>query len=34
MCQEQNIPLRVFDVHESGNLTKIIYGEDVGTLVK
>jgi uridylate kinase len=34
MCQEQNIPLRVFDVHKEGNLTKIIYGEDVGTLVK
>ncbi len=34
MCQEQNIPLRVFNVHESGNLTKIIYGENVGTLVK
>jgi uridylate kinase len=34
MCQEQKIPLRVFDVHKPGNLTKIIYGEDVGTLVK
>lgn len=34
MCQEQNMPLRVFDVHKPGNLTKIIYGEDVGTLVK
>ncbi|WP_438970485.1 UMP kinase [Methylophaga sp.] len=34
MCQEQKIPLRVFDVHESGNLTKIIYGENIGTLVK
>lgn len=34
MCQEQNIPLRVFDVHQEGNLTKIVYGEDVGTLVK
>lgn len=34
MCQEQHIPLRVFDVHKTGNLTKIIYGEDVGTLVK
>ena len=34
MCQEQNIPLRVFDVHKPGNLTKIIYGENVGTLVK
>ena len=34
MCQEQKIPLRVFDVHKEGNRTKIIYGEDVGTLVK
>lgn len=34
MCQEQHIPLRVFDVHKTGNLTKIVYGEDVGTLVK
>jgi uridylate kinase len=34
MCQEQNIPLRVFDVHKTGNLTKVIHGEDVGTLVK
>jgi uridylate kinase len=34
MCQEQGIPLRVFDVHQEGNLTKVIYGEDVGTLVK
>lgn len=34
MCQEQNMPLRVFDVHKSGNLTKLIYGEDIGTLVK
>ncbi len=34
MCQEQKIPLRVFDVHKEGNLTKIIHGEQVGTLVK
>jgi uridylate kinase len=34
MCQEQQMPLRVFDVHKAGNLTKILYGEDVGTLVK
>jgi len=34
MCQEQKMPLRVFDVHKIGNLTKIIYGEDIGTLVK
>ncbi len=34
MCQEQQMPLRIFDVHKAGNLTKIIYGEDIGTLVK
>ena len=34
MCQEQKMPLRIFDVHKIGNLTKIIYGEDIGTLVK
>lgn len=34
MCQEQKMPLRVFDVHQTGNLTKIVYGEAIGTLVK
>lgn len=34
MCQEQQMPLRVFDVHTPGNLTKIVYGHDVGTLVE
>lgn len=34
MCQEQQMPLRVFDVHTPGNLTKIVYGQDVGTLVE
>lgn len=34
MCQEQKMPLRIFDIHKQGNLAKIIYGEDIGTLVK
>jgi uridylate kinase len=34
MCQEQHMPLRIFDVHKEGNLTKLIYGENIGTLVK
>ncbi|NQY25968.1 MAG: UMP kinase [Piscirickettsiaceae bacterium] len=34
MCQEQKMPLRIFDVHKKDNLTKIIYGEEIGTLVK
>lgn len=33
MCQEQKMPLRVFNVHKEGNLTKILYGEDIGTLI-
>lgn len=34
MCQEQSIPLRVFNVHKAGNLTKIIHGESIGTLIQ
>ncbi len=34
MCQEQSIPLRVFNIHTKGNLAKIVYGEDVGTLIE
>lgn len=34
MCQEQKMPLRVFNVHKEGNLTKLIYGENIGTLVR
>ena len=34
MCQEQSIPLRVFNVHQAGNLTKIIHGESIGTLIQ
>ncbi len=34
MCQEQQMPLRVFNCHQYGNLTDIVYGKDVGTLVK
>ena len=34
MCQEQGIPLRVFDIHKKGNLTSVIYGENIGTLIE
>lgn len=34
MCQENQIPLRIFDVHKKGNLARVIYGEDIGTLIK
>jgi uridylate kinase len=34
LCQENNIPIIVFDINDHDNLTKIINGEEVGTLVE
>ena len=34
MCQENNIPIVVFDINQPENLMKIINGEHVGTLVE
>ena len=33
LCMEYNIPIVVFDLFKSGNLSKIIMGETIGTLV-
>lgn len=33
LCQENNLPIIVFDILNPDNLTKIIHGEKVGTLV-
>lgn len=33
MCQENNMPIIVFDINDSTNLCRIVKGEDVGTLV-
>ena len=33
MCRDNNLPVRVFDLHNSGALARIVHGEDVGTLV-
>lgn len=33
MCQENNVPIVVFNIHEEGNLRKTILGQKVGTLV-
>ncbi|OGJ57268.1 UMP kinase [Candidatus Peribacteria bacterium RIFCSPLOWO2_12_FULL_55_15] len=33
LCQDQRLPIRVFDFRKSGNLLKAALGEDVGTLV-
>jgi len=33
LCQENDLPIRVFDMNKPGNLLKIIEGEEVGTLI-
>jgi uridylate kinase len=34
MCRDNNVPLRVFNIFKEGALSRIINGEDVGTLVE
>lgn len=34
LCQENHLPIIVFDMNQKGNLKKIIEGEKIGTLVK
>ncbi len=33
MCRDNRLPLRVFNLNNSGDLTRIVRGEDVGTFV-
>lgn len=33
LCQENKLPIIVFDINKQGNLEKIIQGENIGTLV-
>lgn len=33
MCMENNMPMLVFDMNKKGNLTKVLQGEKIGTLV-
>ncbi|EOZ99816.1 Uridine monophosphate kinase [Indibacter alkaliphilus LW1] len=33
LCQENNLPIVVFDMNKPGNLEKIVSGEDIGTLI-
>lgn len=34
LCRENKIPIIVFDVTEKGNIKRVIYGDNIGTLVK
>ena len=33
LCQENNLPITVFDMNQKGNLIKIIEGQELGTLI-
>lgn len=33
LCRDQNMPIHVFNIHEKGALTRLLSGEQVGTLV-
>lgn len=33
MCRDNNLPIRVFNLHTPGNLVNLVKGESVGTLV-
>ena len=33
LCRDQNMPIRVFNVFEEGNLVRLVQGEPIGTLV-
>lgn len=34
LCEENKLPIIVFDMHKEGNLLKVLQGEEVGTLVE
>ena len=34
LCQENELPIIVFDMNQPGNLEKVLYGESVGTLIE
>jgi len=33
LCQENNLPIIVFDMNKAGNLSNLVQGEEVGTLI-
>jgi uridylate kinase len=33
LCQENKVPIIVFDMNKIGNLAALVSGEDVGTLI-
>lgn len=34
LCQENQMPIQVLNMHQPGNLTKMVMGESVGALIR
>lgn len=34
LCQENSLPIQVFDINTKGNLKRLLSGDDIGTIVK
>jgi uridylate kinase len=34
LCMDNNMPIIVFNIKQPGNIVKVIFGEDIGTVVK
>ncbi|HPN55945.1 MAG TPA: UMP kinase, partial [Candidatus Omnitrophota bacterium] len=34
MCMDNNLPIIVFDLTKTGNIKKVVLGENIGTIVK
>ena len=33
LCKENNLPVQVFDINKHGNLRKLVFGKDIGTII-
>ena len=34
LCMDNNLPIVVFDVTTNGNVKRVVFGEEIGTIVK
>ena len=34
LCMDNDLPIIVFDVTTHGNVKKVVFGEEIGTIVK
>lgn len=34
LCMDHNLPIKVFNIKEKGNIKKVVFGESIGTFIK